>query len=102
MTIITLQILVTFQVLIWFDWMKPHHFIMWCFGYPKWSTKKDLPFLLKWLGGYFCTSNWIGIINAGVFFCVTNDHSTALLLIASNLIISRLFDYLLGYQSFKP
>ena len=102
MTITTLQILVTFQVLIWFDWLQPHHFILRKIGFQKWTPKADLPFFWKWLGCYFCTSNWIGIVNALIYFSITLNWQLALTLIASNLIVSRLLDYLLGYQSFKP
>lgn len=102
MQIITLQILVTFQVLIWFDWLKPHHSILKRLGFQKWTPKADLPFFWRWLGCYFCTSFWIGVLNAIVYFSITFDWLNALLLIASNLIASRLLDYLLGYQSFKP
>lgn len=102
MQIITLQILVTFQVLIWFDWLKPHHFILKRLGFQKWTPKADLPFIWQWLGCYFCTSFWLGVVNAIIFLCIAHDIKTTLLLIASNLIASRLLDYLLGYQSFKP
>lgn len=102
MQIITLQIIVTFQVLIWFDWVKPHHLIFYLLGYTKWVEKRSLPFYLQWLACYFCTSFWIGVANAVVFFCNGYDGYLCLLLFASNLIVSRLLDYLLGYQSFKP
>lgn len=102
MQIITLQIIVTLQVLIWFDWLKPHHFILQMLGYKKWTLKIELPFYLKWLVCYFCTSFWIGVVNSIVLFFNGYDGYLCLLLFASNLIVSRLLDYLLGYQSFKP
>lgn len=102
MTITTLQILVTFQVLIWFDWIKVQNILLKALGYEVWTKKKDLPFLLKWIACYFCTSFWIGVINAIVNYCLTGNLQLSLLLIMSNLIMSRLLDYLLGYQSFKP
>ena len=102
MQIITLQIIVTTQVLIWFDWLKPHHLILHLLGYQKWTPKRDIFLLFRWLACYFCTSFWIGVANAAVVYQITSDFNLSLLLIASNLIMSRLLDYLLGYQSFKP
>lgn len=102
MTITELQLIVTFQVLIWFDWLKLHNVIKLALGYQKWTPKEDMPKFWQWVGCYFCTSFWIGLLNAIVYFAFTLDWFSALLLIASNLIMSRLLDYLLGYQSFKP
>jgi len=102
MTIITLQIVTTFLVLIWFDWIALQNVILKLFGYQVWVKKSELPFLLKWVACYFCTSFWIGVIVATVYYLNFGNIELSILLIMSNLIASRLLDHLLGYQSFKP
>jgi hypothetical protein len=108
MTIITLQILTTFMVLCWFDGLRAlgintsiPNLLLALVGYKPWTKKKDLPWRYKWMACYFCTSFWIGVINASLVYFYTNNWRIAVLLIMSNTILSRLFDYLLGYQSFK-
>ena len=102
MTIITLQIVTTFLVLIWFDWIALQNVILKLFRYQVWVKKSELPFLLKWVACYFCTSLWIGVIVATVYYLNFGNIELSILLIMSNLIASRLLDHLLGYQSFKP
>ena len=101
MTIITLQILTTFTVLLWFDLFRLHKLILHLFGFKPWTKKEALPFYLKWAACYFCTSFWIGVIVATAFYFQSHNWQLACLLIMSNTIMSRLLDYLLGYQSFK-
>ena len=108
MTIITLQIITTFLVLLWFDGLRAAgintsgpNIVLRLFGYKPWTEKKDLPFLLKAFACYFCTSFWFGVIVAAIYYINYGDLNTAFLLIMSNTIASRLLDYLLGYQSFK-
>jgi len=102
MTIITLQIVTTFLVLIWFDTIALQNVILKLFGYQVWVKKSELPFLLKWVACYFCTSLWIGVVVAAVYYLNFGNIEISILLIMSNLIASRLLDHLLGYQSFKP
>jgi len=102
MNIIHLQILTTFAVLLWFDLFKVYRIILKMFGFERWTPKADLPKYLKWVACYFCTSFWIGVIASINYYTYTGDGKTALILIMSNTIASRILDYLLGYQSFKP
>lgn len=96
-----MQIITTFAVILWFDLFKLNRVLLKAFGYLPWTQKTALPYYLRWIACYFCTSFWIGVIVALVYYFTTFEVVTPILLIMSNTILSRLFDYLLGYQSYK-
>lgn len=102
MTILKLELITILLGLIWFDWLGLHRKILNAFGKQPFDDFK--PFSC-----YFCTMQWIGfiiIISYGIWSEVNNVDffewiEVAFWFIVLNLVVSRILDNLLGYDSIK-
>lgn len=92
MSITEIQLITTATVILWVDVLRINQSIINVLGYKSWIEKQDLPLILKWTRCNFCTSFWIGFIASIVYYQITQDIQTSLLFIASNLIVSKLYD----------
>ena len=91
-----LQIFTTFLAILWLDVFRINPKLLKLFGFKPWSTKLDLPYFLKWMACYFCTSFWIGVFVAVGYYLFDKDLQNAVLLIMLNTIVSRMFDRLIN------
>lgn len=96
-----LEVLTILIGVIWFDFLGGHRWALQKLGYPVWSDKYDLPIYWGWLACYFCTMFWIGTIVASAYTIITLDWINGGTFAIQNLIIARVLDNLMGFDSMK-
>jgi len=101
MILYNLELLTILTGMAWFDLLGAHRWLLNKLGYQEWVDKNDLPIYWGWVACYFCTMSWFGIVIGLVYTAVTFDLISGATFILQNLVVARILDNLMGFDSMK-